>query len=769
MKNLRKVLALVLAIAMAFSVMAIASAKQIGDYSDASSVKYKEAVDLVTGLGIMGGAGGTTFDPTATFTREQAAKVICYVLVGKAVSDSLTTATSSFKDVDVTRWSAPFIEYCAAAGIINGSGDGNFNPTAPVTGSQMAKLLLTAIGYGAKGEFTGANWEIQALVKAQSLGILDIGINYSAAATREQVAKYVFNALTKAACGVVVYSPVTGTYGAAGATLGATTFGLAKVSLTANGVAAHKWTALVAGLTTVVSGIYNDDNVIATSTNGTTITDLTTYGNMYYKAPMDDTCTYFNNGAAVANRTAADAVADVSGCVVSLIDNDFDGFVDKVIMITKTVGFVTGPVTVSSIGTVTIPGVGTFLKDTVVYPADLGAYTTILKYQDSSVTPVTHIEKATAITGQLTGRSSIFGADSITFAGAPHSQTGLSGALATIGAFTTYNVDATIWVDDNGNVVNFLVSDTSATANYCVVLDSTLSGYTYVAKLLMTDGTVKVVTLGLVNGLPAAASPTADIFYTFAVGTDGSYNLTSTAAGVQTTAGAGATVAQVANFSTGYTGDSKTVFLYDSTATSAHGAVWTALTGVANAPKMSSTTNMQVISILGIAKYVYINTYTSGATPVAKVAFFVDSSIYSYTPTVGAIPAYKTYKAIVDNAEVQLKVADTLTSGTVANGLFTVTYDAYGFVDTVAALGAGVANTGTGTNPAANSTVKLDTLAYTYNDSTVVFYIDAYDNVVKGTISSVLLDANDTFTAYFTPSTLDAADLLSAIFIRSVA
>ena len=46
MKNLKKVLSLVLALAMALSLMTAAFAADASDYKDYSKVTYKEAVDL---------------------------------------------------------------------------------------------------------------------------------------------------------------------------------------------------------------------------------------------------------------------------------------------------------------------------------------------------------------------------------------------------------------------------------------------------------------------------------------------------------------------------------------------------------------------------------------------------------------------------------------------------------------------------------------------------------------------------------------------------
>ena len=55
MKNFRKVLALVLVVATLFSFVAMASAKTLKDYSDASEVKFEEAVDVLSALGIING------------------------------------------------------------------------------------------------------------------------------------------------------------------------------------------------------------------------------------------------------------------------------------------------------------------------------------------------------------------------------------------------------------------------------------------------------------------------------------------------------------------------------------------------------------------------------------------------------------------------------------------------------------------------------------------------------------------------------------------
>ena len=67
-------------------------------------------------------------------------------------------------------------------------------------------MLLGVLGYGKNGEYVGDDWSINVLVDAQNLGILNLGVNYLEAATREQVAQYAFNAITGAKCHFVAFN-----------------------------------------------------------------------------------------------------------------------------------------------------------------------------------------------------------------------------------------------------------------------------------------------------------------------------------------------------------------------------------------------------------------------------------------------------------------------------------------------------------------------------------------------------------------------------------
>ena len=76
MKNLKKVLALVLAVVMIMGVVSVASAKTYKD-ADAEAFKnYADAIDALSSLKILDGFEDETFKADGTLTRAQAAKIV---------------------------------------------------------------------------------------------------------------------------------------------------------------------------------------------------------------------------------------------------------------------------------------------------------------------------------------------------------------------------------------------------------------------------------------------------------------------------------------------------------------------------------------------------------------------------------------------------------------------------------------------------------------------------------------------------------------------
>jgi hypothetical protein len=199
MKNLKKVLSLVLALAMAFSLMSVALAvDKASDFTDYDDVDYQTAVDVMTAIGVFNGYDdGTSFNPTGTLTREQGAKIITYMLLGSTAADKLETTAAPFTDVPASKWSAGAIAYCAERGILAGTGDGTFKPEGTLTGYAFAKMLLIALGYDADIQnYVGSSWAINVAADAVSAGIDISGVALSETVTREQAAQMSFQTLT---------------------------------------------------------------------------------------------------------------------------------------------------------------------------------------------------------------------------------------------------------------------------------------------------------------------------------------------------------------------------------------------------------------------------------------------------------------------------------------------------------------------------------------------------------------------------------------------
>ena len=199
MKNLKKVLSLVLALAMALSLMTVAFAEDANDFADYDKVEYDEAVDVMVAAGVFNGKDGNKFAPNDTLTREEAAKIVTYMLVGQEKADKLTTTVAPYADVAAGRWSAGAIAYCTNEGILTGS-NGKFYPTDKLTGVAFAKMLLVALGYDAKIEgLEGPKWAINTSKLALGNDVdLDNGMEklaLSAQLTREEAAQMAFNAM----------------------------------------------------------------------------------------------------------------------------------------------------------------------------------------------------------------------------------------------------------------------------------------------------------------------------------------------------------------------------------------------------------------------------------------------------------------------------------------------------------------------------------------------------------------------------------------------
>lgn len=148
MKNLKKVLALVVAFVMVFGTVAMAGSV----YPDvADDANYAEAVKTLSALNIIKGDENGNFNPDATITRAEMAKILC-TMVG---TGDLAATASSFKDVAADHWASGYIAYAKGLGYIDGYDAETFGPEDPVTYEQVVKLVMAALGYTYKANENG--------------------------------------------------------------------------------------------------------------------------------------------------------------------------------------------------------------------------------------------------------------------------------------------------------------------------------------------------------------------------------------------------------------------------------------------------------------------------------------------------------------------------------------------------------------------------------------------------------------------------------------
>ena len=197
MRNLKRTLSLVMAMALIVGMMVVSASAVSSDFNDSAEITNTEAVDVMTAIGVFEGTDKGAFNPTGILTREQAAKIVAVMLLGEEDANKLSTNSTTFKDVAANRWSAGYIGYCVQQGILAGTGNGNFDPEGELTGLAFAKMMLVALGYDAKvANYVGNDWAINVAADAVNAGIAPKGIVLADAMTREQAAQMAFQTLT---------------------------------------------------------------------------------------------------------------------------------------------------------------------------------------------------------------------------------------------------------------------------------------------------------------------------------------------------------------------------------------------------------------------------------------------------------------------------------------------------------------------------------------------------------------------------------------------
>jgi hypothetical protein len=192
-------------------------------FSDDGAIggNYRDAVTAMAERGVLEGFEDGSFQPGGTLTREQGAKIITYLCIGKAAAQALRCTSAPFDDVEADRWSAPCIAWCVARHILHGYGDGTYGPTDKLTGDQYAKMLLCALGLARPGNYadTGADWykAVREDARAAKLYAGDAAMERDRPVTRQQAALPSWHAAQAGEAGVQAPAPSGGGSGGSAA------------------------------------------------------------------------------------------------------------------------------------------------------------------------------------------------------------------------------------------------------------------------------------------------------------------------------------------------------------------------------------------------------------------------------------------------------------------------------------------------------------------------------------------------------------------------
>ena len=189
MKNLKKVLAMVLAFACTFSMFA--GAKVFEDVPAGSD--YSEAITMLSDLRVIQGKDDGKYHPEDTITRAEACAMIARLMTGDP-NVSQYVGAQSFTDVAKGSWKDSAIGYCYINGIVVGVGNNKFEPDRAITDAEFVTMVVRAMGYETAD--MKQNYPYSYMSNAQATGLLDgVAMVASTNALRGEDAQVIYNAL----------------------------------------------------------------------------------------------------------------------------------------------------------------------------------------------------------------------------------------------------------------------------------------------------------------------------------------------------------------------------------------------------------------------------------------------------------------------------------------------------------------------------------------------------------------------------------------------
>ena len=202
-KKFSKVLCAILAFAMIVTMLPamalVASAEETTEtaginklaFSDIANSPYQREIGVLNAISVLAGDPEGTFRPGDSISRAEMAAIIVRIYGMEA---NVVSGPTKFDDVPADHWSSGYVNIASGLGVINGDGDGKFRPDDKVKYNEAVKMLVCVLGYGLHAQEAGG-WPAGYLVMATTLGVDEDVLNQGGEASRETVAKLVYNTI----------------------------------------------------------------------------------------------------------------------------------------------------------------------------------------------------------------------------------------------------------------------------------------------------------------------------------------------------------------------------------------------------------------------------------------------------------------------------------------------------------------------------------------------------------------------------------------------
>lgn len=180
---MKKVFSLLFGVALAGTVFILPVSAAETSYTDVPADSwYAEAVSYATENGLFTGTSDSTFDPDGTMTRG----MFVTALGRMAGIPAETPADSGFSDVASGAYYAPYVAWAAENNIVNGMGNGTFEPDTVLDREQMCTIFVrylqeylnydTSAYEGTVTTFADADqissWAAESVSIAQAMGLV---------------------------------------------------------------------------------------------------------------------------------------------------------------------------------------------------------------------------------------------------------------------------------------------------------------------------------------------------------------------------------------------------------------------------------------------------------------------------------------------------------------------------------------------------------------------------------------------------------------------